>query len=201
MSSGCTESSVSARRKERASNHTFFPNCTPFAPRPGHPTDPSNEKTPGSPGASSIAGAGSVRISPTLPTTSVAASTRSRKCTNCHEHGDFQPICAVKAYVGRGQRRRRVSCFTLSAAASKDALKGRRRDATANKGKASAPPTRCRVARRTGRERSPAAPSRRLLPLREAVATMSSASAPGGRPTQAIHLLRVPSGCLRPGAA
>jgi hypothetical protein len=44
-----------------------------------------------------VAGAGCVRISPTLPTTSVAASTRSRKCASCHEHGDFRPICAAKA--------------------------------------------------------------------------------------------------------
>jgi hypothetical protein len=77
-----------------------------------------------------IAGAGSVRISPTLPTTSVAASTRSRKCASCHEHGYFQPISAAKAYVGRGQRGRLVSCFTPSPTAPKNFPKGRRRDAS-----------------------------------------------------------------------
>jgi hypothetical protein len=79
-----------------------------------------------------IAGAGSVRISSTLPTTSVAASTRSPKCASCHKHGDSQPIYAAKAYVGRSQRCRPVSCFTLSPTAPKDFLKGRRRDATTN---------------------------------------------------------------------
>jgi hypothetical protein len=75
-------------------------------------------------GYSYIAGAGSVRISPTLPTTSAAASTRSRKCASCHEHGYFQPISAAKAYVGRWQRRAPGQLLHAQSHGPKDFLKG-----------------------------------------------------------------------------
>ncbi len=48
-----------------------------------------------------IEGAGSVRISPTLPTTSSSAHIRSRKHGSSHKHGDFPAYLRREAFLGR----------------------------------------------------------------------------------------------------